>query len=85
MPLVHTRAIVAAAVGGRLAEVPTRKEPYFQLEIPVSCPGVAEQVLDPRSTWPNPDDYDRKAAELVNRFQENERQLVESQDSRQPG
>jgi phosphoenolpyruvate carboxykinase (ATP) len=34
-------------------------------------PGVESNLLDPRSTWAKPDEYDRKARELARRFRDN--------------
>ena len=39
--------------------------------MPVSVPGVPSSLLDPRSTWANPEAYDEKAAYLAGKFQEN--------------
>ncbi len=71
IPLPHTRAIVRAAIRGDLANVPTRAEPYFGLEIPLACPGVPETLLDPRATWPDPETYDARARSLAAQFREN--------------
>ncbi|MCH7587779.1 MAG: phosphoenolpyruvate carboxykinase (ATP) [Chloroflexi bacterium] len=68
MKLEYTRAMVHAAIQGDLNNLLTRKEPHFGLQIPESCPGVPAQVLDPRSTWEEPEAYDRQAAVLVKRF-----------------
>jgi len=71
MKIAYTRAMVTAALDGSLAEVETRPHPVFGLHVPVSCPGVPAEVLDPRSTWDDPDAYDRAAADLARRFREN--------------
>jgi phosphoenolpyruvate carboxykinase (ATP) len=39
--------------------------------VPVTAPGVDESLLDPRSTWGDPEAYDRKARELARMFAEN--------------
>jgi len=36
--------------------------------VPVSVPGVDTSILDPRSTWANPADYDAMATKLVDLF-----------------
>jgi phosphoenolpyruvate carboxykinase (ATP) len=71
MSLAHTRAIVRAALGGQLAAVPTHPDPVFGLHIPATVPGVPNDVLDPRSTWPDTGAYDRQAAKLAGMFREN--------------
>ena len=39
--------------------------------MPVSVPGVADLLLNPRRTWDNPESYDRQAAKLVSMFADN--------------
>ncbi len=75
--IAHTRAMVNAALDGLLAEVPLRQEPFFGLRVPRHCPGVPDEVLDPRSTWDDPAAYDRQAARLAAMFSENFRQFAD--------
>lgn len=67
----YTRAMVRAALTGRLEGVPTRIDPYFGLEVPCDCPDLPTEVLDPRQTWANPEEYDQQAQTLAARFVEN--------------
>jgi phosphoenolpyruvate carboxykinase (ATP) len=71
MKLAYTRAILDAIHSGQLAEIPTRKDPIFRFQVPTSCPGLPSEILDPRSTWSNPEAYDRMAARLAAQFQDN--------------
>ena len=71
MDLTHTRALVDAATSGVLDRVETRHHPILNLDMPVSCPGVPEQLLDPRSTWDDYDAYEAKARELAQMFADN--------------
>ncbi|MRG85222.1 phosphoenolpyruvate carboxykinase (ATP) [Salinibacillus xinjiangensis] len=71
MDLNHTRAMVHAALGGELDNVETEVDPYFGLAIPTHCPGVPSQVLTPKKTWEQPEEYDQKAKELATKFHEN--------------
>ena len=71
MDLVHTRAMVLAATSGALHDVETRHHPIFNLEMPVTCPGVPDEVLDPKSTWDDPDSYELQARELARMFADN--------------
>jgi phosphoenolpyruvate carboxykinase (ATP) len=71
MPIQETRAMIAAALSGELASVPTRIDPTFGFAVPVECPGVSADVLDPRNTWANSADYDKQAAKLASMFAEN--------------
>ncbi|HET7572701.1 MAG TPA: phosphoenolpyruvate carboxykinase (ATP) [Gaiellaceae bacterium] len=71
MPIQATRALLHAVLSGALHEVEFRRDPVFGFEVPLRAPGVDESLLDPRSTWADPDAYDRKARELADRFREN--------------
>jgi phosphoenolpyruvate carboxykinase (ATP) len=69
--LDQTRALVHAALRGDLCDAPTVSDPVFGLHIPLHVPGVPDDLLQPRATWANPQDYDRAAAALAARFHEN--------------
>ena len=70
MELAHTRAMIHAALNGALAEIETCPDPIFGLHVPVRCPGVPTEILDPRSTWADPEAYDQKAKAMRARFAE---------------
>ena len=76
MPIRATRTLLSAALDGSLAEVDFRKDPVFGFDVPVAVPGVAEELLEPRRTWDDPDAYDRQAAKLVQMFAGNFEQYV---------
>ena len=69
--IAYTRAMVNAALEGKLDNVPTRVDPIFGLTIPIHCPDVPDEVLDPAGAWPDPKAYEEKAGELVGRFRDN--------------
>ncbi|GAA4713244.1 phosphoenolpyruvate carboxykinase (ATP) [Brevibacillus fulvus] len=69
--LGYTRAMVTAALNGELANVEYVTDPTFGVQVPVSCPGVPAEVLQPRNTWENKADFDKQAEELAKRFAEN--------------
>ena len=71
MPIKATRALLNAALDGSLNQAEFRRDPNFGFEVPVEVPGVDTAILDPRSTWSDPQDYDRTAAKLVDLFVEN--------------
>ena len=71
MDISITRAMVAAVLSGQLKDIKTETDPIFGLGIPLSCPGVPAQVLNPRNTWKDPEAYDKKARELAKMFDEN--------------
>jgi phosphoenolpyruvate carboxykinase (ATP) len=71
MKIAYTRAMVRAALDGRLAKVTTEPDPIFGINVPTSCPDVPAEVLKPRNTWKNPSAYDEKARHLAKMFNEN--------------
>lgn len=71
MPIQNTRAMIRAALDGSLAATPTTVEPYFGLHVPVSCPGVSAEILNPVNTWANRADYDAQARKVARMFAEN--------------
>jgi phosphoenolpyruvate carboxykinase (ATP) len=71
MSLPHTRALVTAALVGSLQNVEFATEPAFGLSIPVSCPGVPSELLNPRNAWADKAAYDRQAADLARKFEQN--------------
>jgi phosphoenolpyruvate carboxykinase (ATP) len=77
MSIAHTRAMVAAALNGHLAKVATRTDPIFGCQVPVECPGVPAEVLDPRTTWHDDAAYDAQARKLASMFEKNFEQFAE--------
>ncbi len=71
MKIAYTRAMVRAALEGKLKDVPIKPHPVFKIGVPESCPDVPADVLNPRSTWPDPVAYDQQAAALAHKFKEN--------------
>ena len=71
MKISYTRAMIAAALGGQLDAVEYVRHPVFNLDVPKTCPGVPDSVLDPRGTWPDPAAYDEQAKKLAGMFVEN--------------
>ncbi len=71
LPIAQTRAMIRAVLSGALDAVPVRRDPVFNLDVPVSCPDVPAPVLTPRATWGDPAAYDARAAELARMFTEN--------------
>jgi phosphoenolpyruvate carboxykinase (ATP) len=71
MKIAYTRAMIRAVLSGALDTVGYEKDPVFNLDIPVSCPGVPPEVLRPRSTWADGAAYDAQANKLARMFVEN--------------
>ena len=68
MDINLTRAIVDAALSGKLADVDYEEDPLFHLAIPKSCPGVPPELLSPRNTWPDGKAFDERARALAADF-----------------
>ena len=66
-----TRGIIDAILNGDINNVPTKKIPYFNLEVPTVLNGVATNILDPRDTYANKADWENKAQDLASRFVKN--------------
>jgi phosphoenolpyruvate carboxykinase (ATP) len=71
MPIEHTRALLNAALDGRLTAAEFEEDPIFGVAVPTSCDQVPPQILRPRGTWSDPAAYDAKAGELARRFHDN--------------
>jgi len=87
MSIKHTRAIVNAALDGKLENAPTEQHPIFGVAVPTVCPGVPDDVLDPRNTWPDKGKYDEQAKMLAAKFNDNFEKYAEvvSDDIRSAG
>ncbi|MBR5652691.1 MAG: phosphoenolpyruvate carboxykinase (ATP) [Prevotella sp.] len=66
-----TRGIIDAILGGAILKAPTKRIPYFNLEVPTQLDGVAWGILDPRDTYQNRAEWDEKAKDLAGRFIKN--------------
>jgi phosphoenolpyruvate carboxykinase (ATP) len=69
--LTYTRAMVRAALTGSLYMIDFVNDGIFNLEIPVTCPGVPTEILDPKSTWPDREKYESSARRLARLFVKN--------------
>lgn len=67
----HTRQLLNAALDGSLSDVEYRRDRLFGFDVPVRCPGVPEDILDPAGSWGNKDEYWQKYDSLAARFIEN--------------
>ena len=77
MKLAYTRAMVNAALDGKLAGVEFVEDPVFGVQVPTSCPNVPSEVLSPRDTWADKDAYDAQAKKLAGMFVENFKQYAD--------
>ena len=66
-----TRAIIDDILSGSILKGATKKIPYFDLEIPINAEGAHAEILNPRNTYKDPSEWDRRAEALVAKFIEN--------------
>ena len=76
--LKYTRKMVEAAQTGIVDESEFVHDDRFNLEVPRSCPGVPSELLDPRGTWADGDEYDRYAEKLARMFEDNAEKRLQS-------
>ncbi|HEY5490506.1 MAG TPA: phosphoenolpyruvate carboxykinase (ATP) [Gemmatimonadaceae bacterium] len=67
----YTRALLTAALNGRLDKVKFIKDPVFGFEMPAECPDVPAEVLNPATSWGDKKEYDRRYRDLAMRFKQN--------------
>jgi phosphoenolpyruvate carboxykinase (ATP) len=71
MKLKFTRAMITAALEGELNNTLFETHPVFDVAIPIGCPGVPSEILNPRNTWTDKNAYDEKAKYLAGLFIKN--------------
>ena len=71
MKLSYTRAMISAALEGKLNDVEFENHEIFGVHIPKSCPEVPSEILNPKNTWDDKAAYDEKANKLAQSFNKN--------------
>jgi phosphoenolpyruvate carboxykinase (ATP) len=69
--LPYTRALIRAAITGKLDGEKMVEDEVFHLHIPQRCPDVPNEILNPIHAWKNRQDYLDKANLLLRLFAEN--------------
>ena len=75
MKLKYTRAMINAVLEHQLDNVAYQIHSIFNLEMPLNCPGVPSDILNPKNTWDDSEAYDSKARYLAKIFKENFQQF----------
>jgi phosphoenolpyruvate carboxykinase (ATP) len=75
MKIKHTRAMLNAALEGKLDKAEFKQHPVFGFEYAASCPDVPAEVMDPRESWADKAAYDAKAKHLSELFRNNFKQF----------
>jgi len=81
MPIKATRTLLNAALSGEISDGMFRKDKNFGFEVPLSVKNVDPNLLDPKKTWEDSEEYDKQARRLVEMFVSNFDQYVEHVDS----
>jgi phosphoenolpyruvate carboxykinase (ATP) len=68
MKLSYTRAMISAALTGKLDDIAFSTLPVFNLSMPTQCEGVPSEILNPRDTWADKALYDQTARNLAGKF-----------------
>ena len=66
-----TRGIIDAILNHSIDAAPTKQIPYFDFTVPTQLDGVAWGILDPRDTYQDRGEWDKKAQDLAARFVKN--------------
>lgn len=78
----NTRCIIDAILDGSVDRAKLTEIPYFNLRIPVGLDCVAGNILDPRLTYEDPAEWDRRARDLASRFIANFEQFTDNEEGR---
>jgi phosphoenolpyruvate carboxykinase (ATP) len=77
-----TRRIIDAILDGSIDKAPTEMIPYFNLEVPTELHDVDPGILDPRDTYSDPAEWERKAKDLAQRFIANFQQFTDTEEGK---
>jgi len=76
-----TRKMVDACLTGAIENSEMKKDPFFKVMVPSSCPGISDSsILEPGSTWENREDYEARARKLAGEFAAHFRKAYGSQN-----
>ncbi len=80
--ITATRAIIRSILNGTIYSSPLEKMPIFNLVIPTQLEGIDAKLLNPRNAWPNPDDYDKQACMLAQKFKDNFKWFTDNEEGK---
>jgi phosphoenolpyruvate carboxykinase (ATP) len=80
--LKNTRAIIDAIISSEIDEVETKTIPFLNLTIPTILPNVSEGILDPRDTYEDKAEWERKAKDLSARYIKNFQQYTDTEEGK---
>lgn len=75
-----TGGIINAILDGSIEDTDTKEIPYFNLEVPTSLPGVDSNILDPRDTYQDATEWDKRAKDLAQLFVSNFEKYTDNEE-----
>ena len=80
--LKNTRAIIDAIISGEIEAAETKAIPYLNLTIPTELPNVNTNILDPRDTYEDTSEWERRAKDLAARYIKNFEQYTDTEEGK---
>ena len=80
--LKNTRAIIDAIINGEIDKTETRSIPFLNLTIPTELPQVSQGILDPRDSYKDVAEWERKALDLSSRYIKNFQQYTDNEEGK---
>lgn len=77
-----TRGIIDAILNGSIEKAETKMMPFFNLEVPTALPGVDSNILDPRDTYADVSEWNKKAKDLAARFIKNFEKYTDNEEGK---
>ena len=70
MSLKYTRSIIDSILDGTMNNAPVIKNKLFGFDVPTECPDVPVEIMLPRNTWSDGDEYDEAERNLAIMFRD---------------
>ncbi len=77
-----TRAIIDRILDGSIEKAKTKNLPIFNLEIPLELESVDTNILDPRDTYSDVEEWNTKANELAGLFIDNFKKYTDNEEGK---
>jgi phosphoenolpyruvate carboxykinase (ATP) len=80
--LPNTRKIIDAILDGTLDNADYETLQYFNLAIPTALPGIDSKLFNPRNLWSNPEEWDKSAKSLAQKFINNFEAFTDNEEGK---
>ncbi len=77
-----TRGIIHRILDGSIDRAETKVIPIFNLEVPTSLKEVHDEILDPRDTYKDPEEWYRRARKLAGLFIDNFEKYTDNEEGK---